>query len=271
MRVKAAAAGGPGKRLPPGFGLMAVLTLRPAATLGAVSHSILMPRDRWRPVGSFNLSHLGTAGVDAACQFVAVVRAGSSSPSPVSLPEMARELDRQTILAALARLNELLRERAVLGELSLLGGTVMVLAFNARARTKDVDAIFQPAEVIRAAAARIGEELELPAHWLNDGAKGFVSARHEVVEGDLPQFDHLRLTAPTPEYLLAMKCLAARLPAGADERGDEADIRFLARRLGIASAQEAMDLVLRYYPAERIPPRTQFLLEDIFSRPEDRP
>ena len=76
------------------------------------------------------------------------------------------------------------------------------------------------------------------------------------------------LTAPTPEYLLAMKCLAARLPAGPEERGDEMDIRLLIRRLGMQSANQVMDLVLRYYPAELIPPRTQFLIEDIFGRPE---
>jgi hypothetical protein len=184
---------------------------------------------------------------------------------------MTNELDRATILAALSRLNELLRDQDVRGELCLLGGTVMVLAFNARARTKDVDAIFSPAETIRIAASRVGAELGLPEHWLNDGAKGFISARHEVVAGDLPQFDHLRLTAPTAEYMLAMKCLAARLPAAPDERGDEADIRFLARRLGLTSAQQVSELITRYYSPHMIPARTQFLLEDIFTRWEATP
>ena len=177
---------------------------------------------------------------------------------------MASELDRATILAALQRLSERLAERGVRGELCLLGGTVMVLAFRSRASTKDVDAIFQPSSVIREAAAEVGEELNLPKDWLNDGAKGFISERHEVEAGDLPQFDALRVTAPTPEYMLAMKCFAARLPAGPDEKGDEEDIRFLVRQLGLTSADQAFEIVTRYYPPERIPPRTQYLLADIF-------
>jgi hypothetical protein len=180
------------------------------------------------------------------------------------------ELNSETILEALGRLSELLRQRGVMGELCLLGGTVMVLAFRSRVSTKDVDAIFHPSSVIREAAAQVGEELDLPEGWLNDGAKGFVSARHEVIAGDLPQFEGLRLTAPTPEYMLAMKCFAARLPGGPDEKGDEQDIRFLVRRLGLTSAEQALEIVTRYYPPERIPPRTQYLLEDIFSDQEER-
>jgi hypothetical protein len=175
------------------------------------------------------------------------------------------ELSRERILEAFACLSEFLARRGIRGELCLLGGTVMVLAFHSRASTKDVDAIFQPAAAIREAASAVAETLELPEHWLNDAAKGYVSARHEVQPGDLPQFENLSLTAPTPEYMFAMKCLASRLPGRPGEKGDEQDIRFLAKHLGLRSAGDALDLVIRYYPAQLIPPRTQFLLEDIFS------
>ena len=83
--------------------------------------------------------------------------------------------------------------RGLAGELCIFGGTVMVLAFAARLSTKDVDAIFQPAQIIREVARKIGEANGLPANWLNDAAKGFVSARHETTEGGLPQFSNLRL------------------------------------------------------------------------------
>jgi hypothetical protein len=181
---------------------------------------------------------------------------------------VAGELTRETILEAFARLNDALKQEGVTGEICLLEGTVMVLGFKARARTKDVDAIFEPASVIRKAAKSVSEKMNLPGDWLNDGAKGFISSRHDVSPGDLPQFDHLRLTAPTAEYMFALKCLASRLPASSTEKGDENDIRFLARHLHLKTAEQAMDLVSRYYPPERIPARTQFLLEDIFQSPE---
>jgi len=41
-------------------------------------------------------------------------------------------------------------------------------------------------------------------------------------------------------------------------------IRFLVRHLGLASAEEALAIVAGYYPKSRVPPRTQYLLEEIF-------
>jgi hypothetical protein len=175
-------------------------------------------------------------------------------------------LDRDAIIRALGRLAELLRERDAQGEVCLLGGTVMVLAFKSRPSTKDVDAIFEPASLVRELARRVAREQGLPDDWLNDGAKGFVSARHETRGDDLPQFEGLRLTAPTPEYMLAMKCMAARIGAGLDAPGDVGDIAFLISRLRLTSASEALAIVARYYPEERIPPRAVYLLEDLFTR-----
>ena len=174
-------------------------------------------------------------------------------------------LDRETILKALQRLSDLLAERNVTGEICLLGGTAMVLAFHARPNTKDVDAIFHPPQVIRELAREVSEELNLPPDWLNDGANGFVSAAHEVTVGDLPQFSHLRVVAPTPEYMFAMKCMASRLAHG-DERGDVPDIALLARKLRLTSIAHALDVVAKYYPQSQIPVRTQYLLEDVFAQ-----
>lgn len=141
----------------------------------------------------------------------------------------------------------------------------MVLAFDARAATKDVDAVFEPAAVIREAAAQVEREHDLPPEWLNDGAKGFLSAKHEAVEGDLPQFPGLRVTAPTAEYMLAMKCMASRIATSGVDPSDVADLRFLIRHLGLRDPAEALELVARYYPADRIPSRAAYLLEELFA------
>jgi hypothetical protein len=179
-------------------------------------------------------------------------------------PAASPALTREAILAALGALSEALSERGVMGEICLFGGTVMVLAFGARVSTKDVDALFQPAQLIRDLARRVGEEQRLPEHWLNDGVKGYVSSRHEVLAGNLPQFPNLRLTMPVPECLLAMKCMAARLGGTTGEQSDVPDIRFLIRHLGLKSAREVLELVGQYYPANRIPVKTQYLVEGLF-------
>jgi hypothetical protein len=173
-------------------------------------------------------------------------------------------LTRETILRGLQTLSDELGKQGVTGEVCLFGGTVMVLAFTARLTTKDVDALFQPAQTIRELARRIAADQHLPVDWLNDGVKGFISARHETTTGNLPQFPHLRLTMPVPEYLLAMKCMAARIGGTADEPSDVADIVFLIRHLKLKSAGEVLDLVGQYYPANRIPVKTQYLVEGLF-------
>jgi hypothetical protein len=178
---------------------------------------------------------------------------------------MDNQMTEGRILQAFRRLSELLKERDIQGEICLLGGTVMVLAFKARPSTKDVDAIFHPTQVIRELSHIIRKEQELPENWINDAAKGYVSAEHEVINGDLPQFESLRLTAPTPEYLLAMKCMASRIPSDPGDRGDIPDIQFLIHHLGLTLPSEVMEIVGRYYPANQIPARARFIIEDIFA------
>lgn len=179
--------------------------------------------------------------------------------------EKNTSLTREQILTAFRVLSEELGKQNVKGEICLFGGTVMVLAFTARLATKDVDAVFQPAQTIRELAVRIADQQDLPVNWLNDGVKGFVSARHQTTAGNLPQYPNLRLTMPVPEYLLAMKCMAARISGTTDEPSDVADITFLIRHLQLKSAKEALDLVGQYYPANRIPVKTQYLVEGLFA------
>ena len=173
-------------------------------------------------------------------------------------------LDRDAIVGALMSLSEELGKQGITGELCLFGGTVMVLAFAARPSTKDVDALFRPTQPIRELARGIAAARDLPEDWLNDGVKGFLSSRHETTAGNLPQFPHLRLTMPVPEYLLAMKCMAARLGGTSGEPSDVPDIVLLIRHLGLRGAREVLDLVAEYYPAHRVTVKTQYLVEGLF-------
>lgn len=181
------------------------------------------------------------------------------------MPEKRSILSRQEIVSAFQKISDELGNRDVKGEICLFGGSVMVLAFSARISTKDVDAIFQPSREIREAARQAAAECGFPENWLNDAAKGFVSARHETIAGNLPQFTNLRLTMPTPEYLLAMKCLASRIGVVETDSDDVNDIIFLIKHLKLKSAAEVMDLVAAYYPAGRIPVKSQYLVEGLFA------
>lgn len=140
----------------------------------------------------------------------------------------------------------------------------MILAFNARLSTHDLEEVFQPGEAVREAVAEVAAEQGLSADWLNDGVKGWLSAKGELVTTNLPQFSHLRLSRPSERYLLAMKCLAAR-SAGLGTQGDKADIVFLVRELGLRTAEAVLKVVEDFYPADRILPKSRFLIEEVMS------
>lgn len=65
-----------------------------------------------------------------------------------------------------------------------------------------------------------------------------------------------------------MKCMASRIE-GAGASGDVADIRYLLRHLGVRAVSDALDIVAQFYPVDRIPPRTQFLLEELLGDDAD--
>jgi hypothetical protein len=181
------------------------------------------------------------------------------------------KLSKPQILAALARLNELLREKGVMGEVCVFGGAAMVLAFDARESTRDVDGIFVPKQAVIDSARQVAGEFGFEPEWLNDGVKGFVSEDAEFTADGMPVFSNLRIMRPTNEYLLAMKCLASRA-ADSSTDGDRADILTLLKLTGIKDAAEACDLVVRYYKESLLPPRVRFYIEELVSEiqtPED--
>ncbi len=155
-------------------------------------------------------------------------------------------------------LNVELRESDTVGEVFLVGGAVMCLAYGARASTRDVDAFFRPPEKVREAAARSAGKAGVEAHWLNDAVKGFMSAQGEFAP--FLELDHLRVMTAQPQYLLAMKCLAMRIGA---EFHDEEDVRFLLRLLDVRSYEQALRIITQYYPLERFPQKALYALEDL--------
>lgn len=158
-------------------------------------------------------------------------------------------------------LNEELRHSKTRGELYLVGGAVMCLAYNARESTADVDALFQPTAQVREAAARVAAKSGFPADWLNDGVKRYLSENADFAL--YLELDHLKVSMARPEYLLAMKCLAMRIGA---EFHDLDDVRLLLRLRDIRSYDQAMTVITQYYPFERFPQKTLYALEELLPK-----
>ena len=169
-------------------------------------------------------------------------------------------LSKQDIERLLSLLNDELRAASVKGEVYLVGGAVMCLAFDARESTRDVDATFKPARGVREAAARVAARAGVDAHWLNDGVKGYLSETGSY--SSYLELSHLQVFCADARYLLAMKCLAMRI---GEEFQDLDDVRYLLRHLDIQRYQDAVELIARYYPLERFPPKTRYALEELLA------
>jgi hypothetical protein len=166
-------------------------------------------------------------------------------------------LDRAAIEDAFRRLGDRLARRGVVADLYVFGGAAMALAYDARRSTRDIDAIFRPHGVVLDEARAVADELGLPQWWLNEQASVYVAPGGDT---NAPRvFDHpgLRVSAASPEHLLAMKVLAAR-------RRDADDIRFLVKHLGMATADDVLALCAEVFPDEEVPPRARLVLEDAF-------
>jgi hypothetical protein len=158
----------------------------------------------------------------------------------------------------LAARNAELAMMNVRGEVFLAGGAVMCLVFRTRQATKDIDALLVPPAELRRAADTVGLREGLPPGWLNDAVKGFFgeSGRFDVYA----EFSHLKVFVPHAEYLLAMKCLAMRL---GEEFQDRDDVAILLTHLGLRTLSEAEEVLARYYPLDRYPPKARYVLEDL--------
>lgn len=137
-------------------------------------------------------------------------------------------LDRESIMRALTELGRRLHADGLQGDVFVVGGAAMALAYDERRFTRDVDAIFEPKMHIYRLAVEVADELGLPGDWLNDGVKGFVV--DDPTQGPVFQFEGLRVQAASPELLLALKVRAARMGE------DDEDVRLLADMLGLHTA-----------------------------------
>ena len=179
-------------------------------------------------------------------------------------------MDKAEIIDSLKLLGEIAAKDNRVIDIAVYGGAAIVLVWNFRVSTRDVDAVVVDAKdgrFLRRAVAKVAEIKGLEPDWMNDAVKGFIHERQDLRE--LPLFSEqencgIRVFAPSAEYMLAMKCIAMRLD---DPRSQDADdIKNLLAVLNIQDADTALDIVRRYYPEKMIAPKARFGLEELIEQ-----
>lgn len=165
-------------------------------------------------------------------------------------------MEREEIVSALTELAAELQRRGTTAEMYVVGGAAIALAFDERRATRDIDAVFEPKNVVYEAAAAVATKRGLPSGWLNDAVKGFLAGEDPDATPvlDLPG---LRCLTASPRILLALKVLAHRVGE------DEADVRLLAAELGLHRAEEVLSIAEETF-GDRLDPAARFFVEEIF-------
>lgn len=168
-------------------------------------------------------------------------------------------LDAQGVRDLFHELSDRLEARELHAQLFVVGGAAMALAYDQGRLTRDVDALFVPAQEVRQIAEEISTAHGLEPDWLNDAAKGFLPGPDEHPR-TVFESESLLVQVPSPEYLLAMKLHASR-----DER-DLDDAATLFNQLGYTTAQDGVDLLASTYPATQLLPRHRYIAQDVAQR-----
>lgn len=167
---------------------------------------------------------------------------------------------KKKIIHLMKLLSQELEKRELKGEILIVGGSAMVIAFKARISTKDIDAIFEPKSKIYEISKEIAKNQDLSEDWLNDAVKGFMSEKAEY--NNFLDFPALKVYIPVPGYIFAMKAISMRIMP---ESSDIEDLKLLIKILKIKTVEEGVNIIKKYYPEKLIPQRTYYALDELIN------
>lgn len=169
------------------------------------------------------------------------------------------DLSREDLERLLTELGGELDRTGHRGDLFVIGGAAIALAYDERRSTRDIDAVFEPKAIIYERAAVVAQRHGLPDSWLNDAAKAFIPPNATESAHVVLDVAGLRVSVPDARLLLALKVAAGRVDRDVD------DIEFLANECGVTTAEEVLDLTVRTLGSSRqLETKVQYLIEDLF-------
>lgn len=168
-------------------------------------------------------------------------------------------LTKKLIATLFKEIDTELSKPEIKADLFVIGGTAMVMAYDARPSTRDIDGIWKPTEAIRKIIEKISKKYGIEDDWLNDAAKGLMP--NIADENPVTIFDgeYLTVSAPSPQYLLATKILASR------QTRDREDIELLIKICKFKNIEQCIEVVDKYYPGRTLQARSRFLAEEIIA------
>ena len=188
---------------------------------------------------------------------------------------MAAAFDRDALLDAFDQIGRAAVRAGTKLQIAVYGGSALMLASNFRFATEDVDVsqLEHPlpgwlAEVVH----EIAEQNRWQDDWFNDGVAFHLSSLADrsidhLEFGTFPRDGTppgLAVSVPSAEYLLALKLKAARILDPLRGETERLDILNLMQVVGIATVEDAVVLLGKYFPVSAASSeKQQFLLKNM--------
>jgi hypothetical protein len=159
-------------------------------------------------------------------------------------------LNKAQFTQALTLLNEKLKAAGVTLSFLCVGGGAMMLAYDARQGTHDLDGAISPAdpetdELFHQLALEVARELRIDKEWINLQVRDIMLTqnvkRTNFQAVPAYTFSNLKMLFAKPGYLLSMKCQVLRIG-----KKDFSDIVALVKLLAIKSIAEMQAEVEKY-------------------------
>lgn len=175
-------------------------------------------------------------------------------------------MDFDTCLQALKLLNEEAGKQKLKIEIAVYGGAAMLLRFDKSEITNDIDVSVKgitPNELLSLSLG-VADALGLEPGWINAAISVFTSKNETSNDFDFLDIgDNLSVYLASPQYLLAMKIISMRTD---QDSHDIKDINILLDELGLNTAEDALKIVYKYYPKDKVRQKSIIGLKEIFMK-----
>jgi len=186
---------------------------------------------------------------------------------------MGQAFDRDALLDAFDRIGRVAAGAGTKLQIAVYGGSARMLASNFRFATEDADVseLERPVpDWLATVIADIARNNRWAPDWFNDGVALHLSpladrAADHLEFGTFPRDGGppgLVVSVPSADYLLALKLKAIRITDPVRGEAERLDILNLMRVVGVSTADQAIALLGRYFPASAASSEKQrFLLK----------
>lgn len=173
-------------------------------------------------------------------------------------------LERDDIISGLRELVVRAHTAGITGaHVHIVGGAALRLAYFDRPATRDIDARIHPADALQPIVEAIAHERGWDKDWLNADAVSFIPGYGQAVNWlPLHQDEHVSIWVAPTDTLLAMKLKAIEGRRGRDED----DVAHLLAINGIATADEAEELLDAFFPGDALNDRAFATLEGLIAK-----